>query len=205
MAFDLSIRPLNHSSRVCATIVHGQSLSCAPMTTYSERLTLAMHAAAVDVHALARHLGISYTAVKKAMDGGTKALTSANNSKAAALLHVDANWLATGTGERVNVHAWPFRKLTLAQLHELEAASPGSLENIEKTALALLLLAQTPTLTSEQQIDTEAEDESALHEWESKKADSAGGIGDHASTDPEKQPSKRNKRPKGVAQAGRER
>lgn len=168
------------------------------MTTYSERLTSAMHAAAVDVHALARHLGISYTAVKKAMDGGTKALTSANNSKAAALLHVDANWLATGTGERVNVQAWPFRKLTLTQLHELEAASPGSLESIEKTALALLLLAQTPTPTSTKQKDTEPEGAGDLQEWESKKANSAGGIGD-ASTDTEDQPGKRGKRAEGAS------
>lgn len=47
---------------------------------------------------LARAMGISYVAVKKVLDGQTRAFTAENNSKVAALLGVSADWLATGDG-----------------------------------------------------------------------------------------------------------
>lgn len=158
MAFDLSMTTLNHSSEISATIVHGLSLSCADMDTYSERLISAMQAAAVGAQQLARHLGVSIQAVNKAVDGKTSALSAPNNSKAARLLGVDSDWLATGEGSRVSEEAWPFKKVTLAQLRELERRSPGALEHIETTALGLLSLAKTPTNVKKEHTDTGVDD-----------------------------------------------
>jgi hypothetical protein len=138
-------------------MVHGVSLSCAAMDTYSERLISAMQAASVDVRHLARHLGVVPNAIKKAIDGKTAALSAPNNSKAARFLGVDSDWLATGEGYRVSAEDWPFKKVTLAQLRELEATSPGAIEHIETTALGLLSLAKTPILKPMKHHDTGAE------------------------------------------------
>lgn len=48
---------------------------------------------------LAQELGITYVAVKKVLDGQTKAFTAENNSRAASFLGVNPDWLATGEGE----------------------------------------------------------------------------------------------------------
>ena len=48
---------------------------------------------------LAEELGVSYVAVKKVLDGQTRAFTAENNSKAAAFLGVSPDWLARGEGE----------------------------------------------------------------------------------------------------------
>ena len=48
---------------------------------------------------LAQELGVSYVAVKKVLDGLTKAFTAENNSRAASFLEVNPDWLATGEGE----------------------------------------------------------------------------------------------------------
>lgn len=50
---------------------------------------------------LAEELGVSYVAVKKVLDGQTRAFTAENNSRAAAFLGVSPDWLATGEGEMV--------------------------------------------------------------------------------------------------------
>lgn len=50
---------------------------------------------------LAVELGVSYVAVKKVLDGLTRAFTAGNNSRAAAFLGVNPDWLATGEGEMV--------------------------------------------------------------------------------------------------------
>ncbi len=74
------------------------------MVDYSERLKLAMKQSGVTTQMLADGLGISYQAAKKAVDGKTKAFTASNNQKAANLLGVSAEWLATGeTGQFVQV------------------------------------------------------------------------------------------------------
>jgi len=66
------------------------------MVDYNERLMLAMKQSGVSTQMLADGLGISYQAAKKAIDGKTKAFTASNNQKAANLLSVSAEWLATG-------------------------------------------------------------------------------------------------------------
>lgn len=52
---------------------------------------------------LAEELGVSYVAVKKVLDGQTRAFTAENNSRAAAFLGVSPDWLATGEGEMAPV------------------------------------------------------------------------------------------------------
>lgn len=69
------------------------------MTTYKDRLTLAMEAAEIDVTCLAVRLGVSYQAVKKAVDGKTKSFSAQRNDQAALILGVPAAWLATGKGD----------------------------------------------------------------------------------------------------------
>lgn len=69
------------------------------MVDYSERLRLALKQSGRTVQMLADELGISYQATKKAFDGKTRAFTASNNQKAARVLGVSAEWLATGEGE----------------------------------------------------------------------------------------------------------
>lgn len=61
--------------------------------------------AKVSVTSLSKQLKISYQAVKKVYDGKSGAFNSENNSKAAALLKVSADWLATGKGAKSQVPA----------------------------------------------------------------------------------------------------
>ncbi len=92
----LLIQQLNHSSCKKATIVQIIGYTITTMVDYSERLKLAMKQSGHTTQMLADALGISYQAAKKAVDGKTKAFTASNNQKAANLLGVAAEWLATG-------------------------------------------------------------------------------------------------------------
>lgn len=103
---------------------------------------------------LASHLGVTIQAINKVVGGKTAALSAPNNSKAARFLGVDADWLAIGEGSRISQDAWPFKHISLAELHELEKTSPGALAHIETTALGLLSLAKTPTNVKKDQMDT---------------------------------------------------
>jgi SOS-response transcriptional repressor LexA len=68
------------------------------MIEYSERLRSALGARGVSVSQLAAGMGVSYQAVKRVLDGLSKAFSAANNTKAAAFLRVSPDWLATGAG-----------------------------------------------------------------------------------------------------------
>lgn len=68
------------------------------MIEYSERLRSALETRKVSVSQLATGMGVSYQAVKRVLDGLSKAFSAANNTKAAAFLRVSPDWLATGTG-----------------------------------------------------------------------------------------------------------
>lgn len=65
---------------------------------YSERLKEAMADAEVDVAGFAKTLGVSYQALRKAINGGR--LGMANHLKAAKLLGVNSDWLASGKGPK---------------------------------------------------------------------------------------------------------
>lgn len=72
------------------------------MVDYKDRLEWAMinrPGGSVDITAMARHLGLSYQAVRKVVRGESKSFTAENNEKAAAWLMVNSRWLATGRGD----------------------------------------------------------------------------------------------------------
>ena len=68
------------------------------MVKYWERLKPAMDAKKLDITALAAAMDISFQAVAKVRDGG--AFGSTNNLKAAKLLGLNPEWLATGKGAK---------------------------------------------------------------------------------------------------------
>lgn len=66
---------------------------------YGGRLKLAMQQSGVTTTALANELGVSYQAVKRVLEGKSKAFSAINNEKAAIVLNVSAYWLASGIGQ----------------------------------------------------------------------------------------------------------
>lgn len=68
------------------------------MIEYSERLATALKKRNTTVSELASGMGVSYQAVKRVIDGLSKAFSAANNAKAAAFLKISPDWLATGNG-----------------------------------------------------------------------------------------------------------
>lgn len=111
------------------------------MTTYKERIAAAMGGPEVSsqaVHALAKALGVSYTAIKKVVDpeGKSKTLTAENNAKAAKYLRVNADWLATGKGE-----------MRGAVASNNGAAAPAPKEDELLLALTVVAKAIEPTST----------------------------------------------------------
>lgn len=77
------------------------------MVDYAERLKGAMASANVSTQALATGMGLSYQAVKKVLNGTSKAFTALNNVLAARVLNVNPTWLATGEGEQNATNAEP--------------------------------------------------------------------------------------------------
>ena len=63
--------------------------------------------AGVTVPMLGKELGITYQAVKKVVDGKTGSFTAQNNARAATMLRVSSDWLASGRGQK---NAYPARK-----------------------------------------------------------------------------------------------
>ena len=72
----------------------------ATMVEYKDRLAEAMRDRTVSASALAKHLKISYQAVKKVLDGKSGAFTASNNDEAAAFLGVSSRWLSRGVGAK---------------------------------------------------------------------------------------------------------
>ena len=68
------------------------------MVEYSERLKTAMAHANMKTRALSDAIGMTYQGVKKVLDGKSNAFSAENNSRAAAVLGVNPDWLATGAG-----------------------------------------------------------------------------------------------------------
>lgn len=68
------------------------------MSTYGERLGWALEWSGRSGAELARHLGVTKSAVYQVVGGKSAALTAANSSRAARWLGVDHHWLATGEG-----------------------------------------------------------------------------------------------------------
>lgn len=99
MAFDLSIPELNHGLQSKATWVQAKTSSLSTMVaSYWERLEPLLKDAGLTPAEFARKMAISYQAMKKVMNGG--AFGKDNNAKAANLLNVSSDWLATGKGQK---------------------------------------------------------------------------------------------------------
>lgn len=80
-----------------------------------------------DVGWLADKLNISYQAMKKVISGDTRMMAADNNVKAAMLLGVNSEWLATGEGpQRIGAH-WPLSR----ELLKAVAAAP---EHVKRQA-----------------------------------------------------------------------
>lgn len=89
------------------------------MVEYKERLELAMKRASMGVTQLATAIEMSYQGVKKVVDGKSAAFSAENNSKAAAALGVNSDWLATGKGQMAPASTAPAP-------HEAPAETPGA-------------------------------------------------------------------------------
>lgn len=83
--------------------------------------------AKVSTQAVADALGVSYQAIRRAEEGKTKALSAANNEKAAAFLNVSSRWLATGKGLMVDA---------IADAANAEAVEVGGLPRATKIPVA---------------------------------------------------------------------
>ncbi len=70
------------------------------MVDYKDRLNEAMKDAGITTSGLAGKLELTYQAVDKVLKGNTKELTASNNSRAALVLNVNTDWLATGKGSK---------------------------------------------------------------------------------------------------------
>lgn len=70
---------------------------------YKDRLAAAMAHAVVTTTQLSKELGISYQAVKAVIDGKSRGFGIENNSRAARILGVSGDWLATGEGRMKDV------------------------------------------------------------------------------------------------------
>ena len=90
------------------------------MSTYNERLAIAMTRAGATPATLAKELGLSYQAVKKVMDGLSSAFNAQNHDKAASFLAVSSSWLANDIGPMICSEVQPTR-LTSAALFLAES------------------------------------------------------------------------------------
>lgn len=112
------------------------------MVYYAERIERALKHAQLTPKDLQDHLGVSYQAMKKLMNGISKSLSAENHVRAARFLGVNSFWLATGEEEMISssnytrsngeavkliarentqnsMAAWPFKKISLDDFDNL--------------------------------------------------------------------------------------
>lgn len=122
------------------------------MVEYSERLKAAMARAQVKTRTLSDAIGMSYQGVKKVIDGKSNAFSAENNSRAAAVLGVNPDWLATGEGAMAGdeVASTPSEP-TLPEALELVANALSSVPAEKRQALlgVLTTYASDPTNESD--------------------------------------------------------
>lgn len=121
----------------------GQAYS-STMIEYGERLAAALKVSNITVSELATGMGVSYQAVKRVIDGMSKAFSAANNAKAAAFLKINPDWLATGQGSMRAVT--PLPGPTLEQALKLIAQQLNLLPGEQRLEIARHLdtLARAP-------------------------------------------------------------
>lgn len=131
MVSDFFMSLINYSSDKEATIVMARSCMFSTMVDYSERLVWAMKQSSCSVRTLAAALGASYQAVKKVVDGKSSAFNAFNNSRAAKILGVSSDWLATGDGlpkASESTSSWPFASVPQSRVEALPAEARAAVE-----------------------------------------------------------------------------
>ncbi len=93
------------------------------MVEYKERLEKAMKDAGTSVTQLANALGVSYQAVKRVLEGKSRAFTAHNNTVAARFLGVSSEWLATGNMNDPNVVPGPEIRGSVPLLSSVQAGA----------------------------------------------------------------------------------
>ncbi|WP_156774010.1 helix-turn-helix transcriptional regulator [Bordetella bronchialis] len=138
------MRTLNHSSQELCNYSSAQMRYVSTMVEYSDRLREAMEDAGYDPTSLAKHLRVSYQAVKKVLDGKSNAFNAINHAEAARLLNVSSDWLALGDvpktrsgGEPVGAReSWPFKRTDISRLSSLPEGDLSYLEGRLAEALS---------------------------------------------------------------------
>lgn len=92
---------------------------------FGERLQIALAHSKRSRAWLAKKLGVSESAIGLVINGQTKALTAANAVKAAALLNVNALWLAAGEGEMEALPPTTWRDVARSLATAMDAAERG--------------------------------------------------------------------------------
>lgn len=100
---------------------------------YDERFAALLTERGLTEKDVAAALGVSYQAVKKIVDGKSKMMAADNNARAAALLNVDSDWLATGDGHRERGRS-PFSPAAQKVAQQFDQLTPEQ----QRTILALL-------------------------------------------------------------------
>ena len=117
------------------------------MVEYSDRLNHALRENGVTARQLAAHLGVTYQAVKKVIDGKSAALNAPNHVLTATFLGISSEWLALGKGlmrsansaepESVKIEKWPF-----GDFSQYESLSPAKKEQLAQIVEAFIAGAQ---------------------------------------------------------------
>lgn len=140
---------------------------------------------------MSKALGISYVAVKKVLDGQTKAFTAENNSLAASFLGVSPDWLATGEGTMIATDGGGAVRSRFAEDQSIELAN--ALKKVEAALVSIKTSASNNTvhlehawpfknITREQWLDLTDEQQSVIETVAASMLTahhSAGGGGQH--------------------------
>ena len=160
------------------------------MVEYSSRLQAAMDLRSVKRTQLSKALGISYVAVKKVLDGQTKAFTAENNSLAASFLGVSPDWLATGEGTMIATDGGGAVRSRFAENQSIELAN--ALKKVEAALVSIKTSASNNTvhldhawpfkgITRDQWLDLTDEQRAVIESVAANMlaTHSAGGGGQH--------------------------
>ncbi len=104
---------------------------------YGTRFSHSMTLSGKTEHDIADGIGISYQAVKKILAGTSKMLKADNNVKAARLMQVDSEWLATGEGVPRGPKTWPLSTEVLAAIRAADNVLQRQAENAVRNCLNL--------------------------------------------------------------------
>lgn len=100
---------------------------------YDERFAALLRERGITASDMAARLKLSYQAVKKIVDGKSKMMAADNNARAAAILNVDSDWLATGEGRRERGKL-PFSERALRIAAIYDQVSPKDRRHIDAAA-----------------------------------------------------------------------